>query len=80
MLEVVFDQESYEFGVGVFVDLSRRRVVPLEASILLGGLVRVVLNCLENAGSELGPQVTKSAFLLEILNHNVLEVVHLKIN
>jgi len=61
------------------VDLGCSGVLPLETGLLLGIGVGIVLNGFEDAGSELGTEVTEGSFLFEILNDNVLEVVHLKL-
>ena len=76
VLEVVLDQQRNNLTVRVLVDLARHRVLPLEPRRLLRVVVRIVLNCLENLGSQLGSERSERAFLLQILNHYVLQVVH----
>ena len=76
VLEVVLDQQRNNLTVGVLVDLARDRVLPLETRRLLRVVVRIVLNRFEHLRSQLRPQRTKRALLLQILNHYVLQVVH----
>ena len=80
VLEVVLDQQRNNLTVRVLVDLARHRVLPLETRRLLRVVVRIVLNCLENLGSQLGSERSERAFLLQILNHYILQVVHVCCN
>ena len=59
------------------MNLGSNGVLPLEASSLLLRLVGIVLNRFEDAGSQLGTELAESAFLLQVLNHDVLQIVHL---
>ena len=63
-LQVLFDQLGNQLGVLVPVDALSSRVLPLEASCLLGLGVCVGLNGVEHAGTELGTQGTQGAFIL----------------
>ena len=76
VLEVVLDQQRNNLTVRVLVDLARHRVLPLETRRLLRVVVRIVLNRFENLGSQLGSERSERAFLLQILNHYILQVVH----
>lgn len=77
MLEEVLDEKSDELRVWVLVDLRRGGRLPLEAGRLLGVAVGVVLDRLEHTRAQLGAEVAEGTFLFQILNHDVLEVVHL---
>ena len=58
------------------MDLGCCGILPLETGLLLSVRVSVVLDGLEDAGSQLSSQATESALLLQILNYNVFEIVH----
>ena len=60
------------------MDLASYWVLPLEASALFGVGVSVVLNCLEDLGTQLSSERAKRSLLLQILNDNVLQIVHLQ--
>ena len=58
------------------MDLCCGGILPLETGLLLSVRVSVVLDRLEDASSQLCSQAAESALLLQILNYNVLEIVH----
>ena len=60
------------------MDLASYWVLPLEANALFGVGVSVVLNCLEDLGTQLSSERAKRPLLLQILNDNVLQIVHLQ--
>ena len=78
MLQKVFHKQSHEFGVGVLMDLSCCWVLPLESGGLLCITVSIIFDCLEHARSELCAQTPKRAFLFQILDYDVLQIVHFK--
>ena len=79
VLEVVLDQQRNNLTVRILVDLARHRVLPLEPRRLLRVVVCIVLNRFENLSSQLGSQRSERTFLLQILNHYVLQVVHINL-
>ena len=76
-LKVFFNQKCHQFRLSVFVDLSRGRILPLEISCLLCVRISIVFNCFEYLCTKLGPQRSKGSLLLQILNDNVFQILHL---
>ena len=80
MVQIVLDQKSHELSLRIFVNLTSNWVLPLKASSLLGVLISVVLNCFEHLSPQLSSQRRKSSFLLQVLDYNVLQIVHTNLN
>ena len=76
MLQVLLDEQGNDLAVCVVVDLACHRVLPLEAGRLLRVVVCVILDRLEDLCPQLRTKRAESALLLQILNHNILQVVH----
>lgn len=76
VLKVLFNEKSNQFRVSVLVHLARHGVLPLEARRLLCVRVCIALDGLEDLCSKLSSQASKGSLLLQILNHDVFEVVH----
>ena len=52
-------------------------VEPLETNLLLGVGIGMLLDGIKDARPELSSQGAESTFILERLNHDILQVVHL---
>ena len=78
ILQILFDHQSDELAVSILMNLASSWVLPLETCILLRICVSIVLYCLEHLGSQLCPQGPESSLLLQVLNDNIFQVVHLR--
>ena len=60
------------------MDFAYVGVLPLESSLLLGSLICILLDRLENSRSELSFEGSQGSFLLQRLDHNLLQIGHYK--
>ena len=60
----------------ILVDFAYVWVLPLETNLLLGAVVSILLDGLEDSRSQLGFQGAEGSLLLQRLNNNAFKVVH----
>ena len=60
----------------IFVDFCHVGVLPLEANLLLGSIVSVLLDRLEDPRSQLGFKSAQRSLLFERLNNYAFQIVH----
>ena len=74
--EELSDELGHDFAILGLVDLVGDRVLQLEACGLLSSFVCVLLDGLKDLRAQMGTDVAQSAFLLQGLDNEILQIVH----